>query len=85
MAYATIGRAVRRGRTTSQLSQEELGAAIGLTQQGVHAIESGRNDPPFSRLVDIAKTFSDEGREILADAVVRRLNPERKGANEDPQ
>src|SRR5215210_2579342 len=49
-----VGRRIRMRRTMIGLSQEKLGAALGLTFQQVQKYEKGTNRVGASRLLDIA-------------------------------
>lgn len=52
-----VGGRVRRARLAKGMSQEALGAAIGLTFQQVQKYEKGTNRIGSSRLVQIAAVF----------------------------
>jgi transcriptional regulator with XRE-family HTH domain len=69
-----VGKRLRLRRTLMGLSQEKLGAAIGLTFQQVQKYERGSNRIGASRLFDLARVldvpvgffFEDMSEEIAA-------------------
>ena len=52
-----VGRRIRMRRTMIGLSQEKLGAALGLTFQQVQKYEKGSNRVSASRLYNVAKVL----------------------------
>ena len=76
-----VGQRVRLRRTILGLSQEKLGAAIGLTFQQVQKYERGANRIGSSRLFDLSRVldvpvgffFEDIPDEIAASSPARRL------------
>lgn len=55
---AHVGRRLRRRRTSLGISQEQLGAALGLTFQQVQKYEKGQNRIGAGRLYRIASILS---------------------------
>ncbi|MEE1756140.1 helix-turn-helix transcriptional regulator [Streptomyces sp. SP18CS02] len=56
---------VRRLRGTLGLSQQALGAALGVSRQTVNAIEQGRYDPSLPLAIRIARHFGLTVEEIF--------------------
>lgn len=52
-----FGTRVLEQRKKIRLSQEELGAKIGLTHKAISTIESGRRSTSLDKLVELAYTF----------------------------
>ena len=52
-----FGQRVRNLRLASGLTQQQLGEAVGITKQGVQAIEIGRRDTTLPRIVSLADFF----------------------------
>lgn len=59
MASATVlfGRRIRELRKSAGLSQEELGACIGIDQKHMSKIELGKSYPSLDRLIQISATL----------------------------
>ena len=53
-----LGNAIRLRRRSLNLSQDELGAACGISFQQVQKYENGANRVSFSRLVQIARALN---------------------------
>jgi transcriptional regulator with XRE-family HTH domain len=66
--YARVGKRIRTAREREGLSQEALGAEIGLTRTSVTNIEAGNQQMPLHVFFDIA--------EVLKEPVDRLLAPE---------
>lgn len=64
---ALLGRVVRELREAREISQTELAAAVGVEQQRIDALESGRLDPDYVLLVRLAKAL-----DVGAGALVAR-------------
>ncbi|MFI0907689.1 helix-turn-helix transcriptional regulator [Streptomyces sioyaensis] len=56
---------VRRLRSGLGLSQQALGAALGVSRQTVNAIEQGRYDPSLPLAIRIARHFGLTVEEIF--------------------
>ncbi|MER7399025.1 helix-turn-helix transcriptional regulator [Streptomyces sp. NPDC000151] len=56
---------VRRLRADQGLSQQALGAALGVSRQTVNAIEQGRYDPSLPLAIRIARHFELTVEEIF--------------------
>lgn len=52
-----LGRRVRAARLRKEMSQTDLGRAIGLSKSSLANIEAGRQDIPATRLVVLANTL----------------------------
>jgi putative transcriptional regulator len=56
---------VRELRAGKDLSQQALGAALGVSRQTVNAIEQGRYDPSLPLAIRIARYFGRTVEEIF--------------------
>ena len=56
---------VRELRIAKQLSQGELGAALGVSRQTVNAIETGRYSPSLPLAIVIARFFGRAVEEVF--------------------
>jgi putative transcriptional regulator len=56
---------VRELRAGKELSQQALGAALGVSRQTVNAIEQGRYDPSLPLAIRIARYFGRTVEEIF--------------------
>ncbi|WP_438487206.1 helix-turn-helix transcriptional regulator [Streptomyces sp. S186] len=56
---------VRRLRVALGLSQQALGAALGVSRQTVNAIEQGRYDPSLPLAIRLARHFGLTVEEIF--------------------
>jgi putative transcriptional regulator len=56
---------VRELRTGSQLSQEALGEALGVSRQTINSIENGRYLPSLPLAIDIARHFGSSVEQIF--------------------
>jgi len=61
-----IGRAIREIRLREGLTQEELGFRAGLHPTWISAIETGRRDPRWSTIKQIAEGLGTSEVEIVA-------------------
>jgi len=68
-AHAALGDAVRRLRTDSEMSQEELAEAAGTDLTQVGGIERGVRNPSYTTLLRLADALGTEVGELtsLAD------------------
>lgn len=66
--HLALGRAIRERREQLGLTQEELGAECGLSQDSLDALERGERDPDYARLVRIADALRTPLSEIVARA-----------------
>lgn len=58
---------VRELRTAKGLSQQALGAALGVSRQTINAIEQGRYDPSLPLALRLARYFGKAVEEIFRD------------------
>lgn len=56
---------VRELRTQRGLSQQALGAELGVSRQTINAIEQGRYDPSLPLAIRIARFFGRKVEEIF--------------------
>jgi putative transcriptional regulator len=56
---------VRELRAGKDLSQQALGAALGVSRQTINAIEQGRYDPSLPLAIRIARYFGRTVEEIF--------------------
>ena len=49
-----LARRISSARTNAHLSQQELGASIGVSDKSISAYEKGRSQPPLKNLQKIA-------------------------------
>jgi putative transcriptional regulator len=56
---------VRTLRITKQLSQSDLGAALGVSRQTVNAIETGKYSPSLPLAIALARFFGGTVEEIF--------------------
>lgn len=64
----SIGRAIAKQRTRSQLTQEEVAERLGVGNEAVSRIERGRVIPNILRLIELAEIFDCEAAELLGQA-----------------
>ena len=67
----TLGQRISLYRKKLNISQEELGARLGVSRQAVSKWESGRSDPSTTNLIALAKLFGIEPEELLRAAEVK--------------
>ena len=60
-----FGQRVRKLRLATGLTQQQLGEAVGITKQGVQAIEIGRRDTTLPRIVSLADFFNVDANYLL--------------------
>ena len=71
--YIRVKNRVRELRTASELSQEALGEALGVSRQTINSIENGRYLPSLPLAIDIARHFETTVEEVFeADGKERR-------------
>ena len=56
---------VRRLRTDKGMSQQALGAELGVSRQTINAIEQGRYDPSLPLAISMARYFGLSVEEIF--------------------
>jgi putative transcriptional regulator len=56
---------VRRLRTDKGMSQQALGAELGVSRQTINAIEQGRYDPSLPLAINMARYFGLSVEEIF--------------------
>ena len=61
------GDLIRNERTAQDLSQEELGAKMGVTYRSVYMYESGRRVPKLSTLKRFADALGVPVRQLMGD------------------
>jgi transcriptional regulator with XRE-family HTH domain len=64
-----LGRAIETKRKTAGLSQEELGERMSIYSTQISALERGRENPGYQRLVDLAEALNTSVADLatLAD------------------
>ena len=61
----TLGQRISLYRKKLNVSQEELGARLGVSRQAVSKWETGTADPSTSNLLALAKLFGVSAEELL--------------------
>ena len=56
---------VRELRTAKGLSQQALGAALGVSRQTINAIEQGKYDPSLPLAIRLARYFGRTVEEVF--------------------
>lgn len=56
---------VKQLRTERGLSQQQLGAAVGVSRQTINAIETGRYDPSLALAVHLSRYFGFTVEEVF--------------------
>ena len=64
----TLGQRISLYRKKLNISQEELGARLGVSRQAVSKWESGASDPSTSNLLALAKLYGVSAEELLREA-----------------
>ena len=64
----TLGQRISLYRKKLNISQEELGARLGVSRQAVSRWESGASDPSTSNLLALAKLYGVSAEELLREA-----------------
>lgn len=63
--YQEVGRRVRARRKVKGLSQENLGAEVGISRASIVNLEKGRQRPPLHVLWEIAERLSVDPSELI--------------------
>ena len=79
-----LGAAVRRARTTVGMSQEAVGAVLGVTFQQVQKYERGVNRISAETLVVLAKGISTTSAKLIEAACSESAPSESAPAEEEP-
>ena len=58
---------MRELRTTSGMSQEELGSALNVSRQTINSIENGRYLPSLPLVLALARRFNSTVEEMFID------------------
>ena len=61
----TLGQRISLYRKKLNISQEELGARLGVSRQAVSKWESGASDPSTSNLLALAKLYGVSAEDLL--------------------
>ncbi len=64
-ATATVGDMIAERRRTAGLTQLELAERVGVSRPQIANIESGRHDPPLSRLRDFAVALKCSMKDLV--------------------
>ena len=64
----TLGQRISLYRKKLNISQEELGARLGVSRQAVSKWESGASDPSTSNLLALARLYGISAEELLREA-----------------
>ena len=64
----TLGQRISLYRKKLNISQEELGARLGVSRQAVSKWESGASDPSTSNLLALARLYGVSAEELLREA-----------------
>lgn len=75
---------LRKLRTESGMTQEELAQRLGLTKPAVSAYERGTNKPRFDALDNLAEIFDVDINYLLGNTDQRTPYPKHYIAQEDP-
>lgn len=68
-AKASLGRAIRRARELTRMSQEELGARVGKTQKDISRLENGQANWPEPELFrGIARELGVDESDLLRES-----------------
>lgn len=76
------GESIKKWRTKRNLSQKELGAKIGMSQQQVGQYELGIREPKQETLMKIAKALGVHLRDLVDDSVWEDLDQQHPDAGE---
>lgn len=60
-----VGKNVRRARSASGLTQEQLAEASGLSQQYISGVESGRRNPTVVTLWELSQPLGVSPADLL--------------------
>lgn len=64
-ATATVGDMIARKRNAIGMTQQQLAAHVGCSRAQVANIESGRHDPPISRLRAFAEALACPMKDLV--------------------
>ena len=64
----TLGQRISLYRKKLNISQEALGARLGVSRQAVSKWESGASDPSTSNLLALAKLYGVSAEDLLREA-----------------
>ena len=64
----TLGQRISLYRKKLNISQEELGARLGVSRQAVSKWGSGASDPSTSNLLALAKLYGVSAEDLLREA-----------------
>lgn len=53
-----FGKRIKELRINANLTQQQLGASVGLSKQAINDIENGRRETKLSRALELAKLFN---------------------------
>ena len=73
----TLGQRISLYRKKLNISQEELGARLGVSRQAVSKWETGTADPSTSNLLALAKLFGVSAEELLQSVEKSAPNTEK--------
>jgi transcriptional regulator with XRE-family HTH domain len=62
---ATVGSLILYHRRKAGLSQDELASQVGVSRPQIANIESGRHDPPISRLRSFAVALNVKTKDLV--------------------
>lgn len=68
-ALERLGQQLRYRRTLQGLTQSRLAEDVGLTRSSIANMEAGRQNPPYTSLVDLCKAFGCTIADMLATEV----------------
>lgn len=68
--YEDFGARIRRARTRSGISQEELGQRVGLNRSSVSNVEKGRQRVPAHMIIEFAAALDVPPTELLPNGPV---------------
>jgi len=69
---------LRDARIKSGLSQKQLGAIVGISQQSLQAIETGKTGPSFQTLSKLSQVLEIPVEEIVNEVIQHSINRENK-------
>jgi transcriptional regulator with XRE-family HTH domain len=62
-----LGETVRSCRRARGLTQEDLARSLGMSTAYISLIERGRRNPPYTRLVEIARVLAVRVRDLVVE------------------
>jgi transcriptional regulator with XRE-family HTH domain len=72
MDYAEIGAWLKEQRKSRRLTQAQVGQRLGITNQAVSLIESGKSQAPLPRLQEFARVVGGQLEVLVASRSDRR-------------